>query len=640
MVANNYTDYASEIEPDIKSGVTDYASEILGDSAAAAIEKPVKRDPRTGTGKAVRTQDFWPRVGEAITGGQRKAATPETRTMPELMPGDVEGPGLVGALKSIPKQLNLSVKLLTSADDEEWLKSFERINPGTKTDRDNKGNVFVTLPDGKKRQLNKPGLSFADTRRILAEVGKYIPAGRVATAVRGIKGVAAGGATAAATSAINEALSEDFQIEKVAIEGALGAGGPAIGRIPDAVRKSNAAMVGLTSLKKNNKQLADSVENWLYTKADDVISDKTPARARKAAEKAYKDQIRALQSKASPLYKAADDANPSVNLDEVYNSMLEVMDSYGRSTPFYKAAEKALGYIEEAKNFKQLNGAQKSIREMISEPKVGEQGLSREVRRTVKGIHNKLLAAMDDASPDFKQARSIYAEGMTEANLIADGIAGRLARIKEAGIEDISKRLFNQNPRAIKQTAAVMEKADPGVMEDLAYLHFRDQFDTLTRFTTEEIADKPTRIMNAILPTRKSQGILEVLPPDTKRALKQFDKLMREAEELKPDVRRDVIGQGLWAPLGLPYRAAKKAGAAGEIVQKQVRARAILEALTNREALNTKLMKYFLAMPIKGEKGVKEGVRILTQLTDEIANTIPDQVIQEEAATQETEVND
>jgi hypothetical protein len=564
-------------------------------SRLVPVESGTPKDPHAGRGKM-------------DEGGSRD--TFETRTTPRIT--QITDPNQ-NPLSQLWDDLRVAKVFMTSSNADEFVRGYNKIYPGSEAITDEVGNVFiVNSATGEMGQVNKPGADFTDVLKLGSEAAKYASV----TQPQGFLGKMA---LAAGIATTNELLSEDFQVGEVALETALAPVGHFVGLFPNAVRRSNAAMMAFAGLKKQDQKLARSVENWLVTKADDIKVDVTPARARNAANQAYKDRISTLQKSAKPLYDRANKTPlTDVNLDGVSREYNSVLRKYGEGTGFRKAANKAMSVIKNAKTFEQLNGAKKELDRMMRPPAIGETGYTREERAIIKQMQQQLVKAMDRASPSYAQARSIYTEGLTEASAIAEGVVGRLARIKDAGLEDISRTLFNQNPRAVRQTAAILEKVEPGVMEDLAYMELRDRFNSIVRFSVDDIADNPSAIMKALIPSKKSMALLEALPDDTVRALRKFDSLMRKAESLKPDARRDVIGQGLWAPLGLPYRASRKASAMGGIYQQQAQAIAILEILTNRESLNSRAMKHFVSMPFTSEKQIMDGFRLLTQMSDEI----------------------
>ena len=207
-------------------------------STAKPVDDLESFDPAGPIGQVEPEPGMLERIGQAFTGSERQ--TPETEGLAEI--GDAPELNKL----SVPA-FKASLGLLATGDTES-LKGILGNQLGAKFREDQKGNVIVSLESG-DYVLNAPGLSGQDLARGIAQFVSFLPAGRAAMAPATVAGrVGTAGVASAATEAglqqtAAELGGEGIDPADVAIAGALGVGGQALGEgISAGVRAATGAI--------------------------------------------------------------------------------------------------------------------------------------------------------------------------------------------------------------------------------------------------------------------------------------------------------------------------------------------------------------------------------------------------------------
>ena len=158
---------------------------------------------------------------------------------------------------------------------------------------------------------------------------------------------------------------------------------------------------------------------------------------------------KALQKRARPFYQKAEEMT---NID-ITPLITEVKDAIKISKGETQIAlQKALKLMQIS--FKRkgktitnpdttltgLDAAQKEIYDITKTLSLNGKNTA---SNTLTGINTKLIKTLEDLSPDYKQARSIYADGMPGLTKQKEGVIGEISRLKGRKEMKVTDILFN-----------------------------------------------------------------------------------------------------------------------------------------------------------------------------------------------------
>lgn len=560
---------------------------------------------------------------DLITGESRH--TEESRRLPrttQITPGK----NMLEKLKNIPA---FGRVFLTSSSPEEFAKGYEEAFPGSEARLDKKGNMIIRTPEGVDTIVNRPGFNFTDVLKLGTEAAKYAPAAKGASMVQGIKRIPASIGLSGLTATINEALSPEFELDEVAIEAALGGMGESAGLIFDRLKPGlKTAFMGL---QKTDTNALKATTDFIEQTAGEV-ADVAPGKIQKAADQSIESKRAALAKEAGPLYAQARKNNPDVDISAVRQEMDALLSEYGEYSPFRQVALEAFKPVKGAENFSQLIGAQKALNRQIRALKDPED------IAIVQRLKSKLVGAMDEASPEYAKARGIYAEGMPDVEVIQNNVLGAIARKKERDYKGITEMFFQRgrSKKEIKQALALLGDQTPGVKDDIVGMEIMRRLDSVVDASSEAAEPSIKGLYQALAGSKEAVRRNKILfenfaTPEQKKNLEQLFALVRNAEMAISRVRPNQAIEDLSTKMlfGIPRAAAAPFNRAN--AQKHLEV--LIEAVSNPAVAKTGASKRFRALnlskPSTRERNTQQALRILTQLTDEIMETLPDEGIQE-----------
>lgn len=232
--------------------------------------------------------------------------------------------------------------------------------------------------------------------------------------------------------------------------------------------------------RRNTLEVPQAVNDML-AKVSPVESVEVGAKnLQQGAADTIKAQMAERQSAAKPLYDASREApvpaasyqqlmkDPflakqirSVKADPKYQSDISdlfpksgktietgILDADGNAlTRSTSPVEAKIGYLDVVK--RRIDG-------MIETAKTA--GNRNDVRIYTKA-KEKLTKALDDASPEYTQARSIFEEGSPAVTALTKGEVGLASKAKETGLDRIPKIIFESGSDAVKANRAAYLKA-------------------------------------------------------------------------------------------------------------------------------------------------------------------------------------
>jgi hypothetical protein len=188
---------------------------------------------------------------------------------------------------------------------------------------------------------------------------------------------------------------------------------------------------------------------------DDLSEDGTSAarNIRDAAKKVISDEERALSEAARPFYQSA--YRQSVP-DEAMQELLQdpvISRAYASvmANPIY---QRELGDAGAA-SIKTVDIVKRQLDDSIEE--ASRAGRKNEAR-ILRDAKSSLVAAADEASPDYKQARQIFAADAPSVQAIKESAIGRIANLDESGLKRVSKVIFDPSETDLGQLSRMREK--------------------------------------------------------------------------------------------------------------------------------------------------------------------------------------
>jgi hypothetical protein len=220
----------------------------------------------------------------------------------------------------------------------------------------------------------------------------------------------------------------------------------------------SAAMQGrLGTSKKGAQQLYDFSKNRLgqekqavRTFLDDLSPDGSSAAEdiRAAAMKSLTGKEQALAKSAKPLYKSsAMQLVPEDKMAALVNEPIitDALKKIGNDPIF---ASELKGF--EPNSIKVLDLTKRNIDDSIES---AMRGGEKNKARLLMGAKEKLLSVMDEASPDYAAARSLYSEGAKPLEKLRNSYVGKIANLSDQQLKSVSKTIFDPAQTDVKVLA-------------------------------------------------------------------------------------------------------------------------------------------------------------------------------------------
>ena len=79
-------------------------------------------------------------------------------------------------------------------------------------------------------------------------------------------------------------------------------------------------------------------------------------------------------------------------------------------------------------------------------------------QRVIGKSRDKLVAKLDEISPDYNKARSIYSEEMPAVKAIKEGEIGKIANLKDTQLKNAGKIIFDPSETDIKVLGKIRDE--------------------------------------------------------------------------------------------------------------------------------------------------------------------------------------
>lgn len=305
-----------------------------------------------------------------------------------------------------------------------------------------------------------------------------------------------------AISAITTALRRDGyspeQVKKV-----LETLGPN-GTMADLGRNTRGLLTATTSAPGAAGQLAETALNnrQIASQAGLMASTNKAFGAGQGLHETDAALVKRLGEEASPLYKQAFDAGAKVDVTPVIETIDTSAAKMPMNSPIRKALEKVRGMLgDEIKgpdgeamqlqpydDLEMLHNAKLAVDDMLSN--YGEGSLGNVSKAKVQEVKRSLLTAMDEASPEYGQARKIFSDIKTSQEALnagrkfikedAESIAAKLA-----DLEPEDQQFFREGA---KRAIFDIIKSRPNDVSVVQQLRKEGLLDKVRQFATTEEA--------------------------------------------------------------------------------------------------------------------------------------------------------
>lgn len=529
ITLQNIPDNVDPQSDELKQRVSEIRAGSSGDSQPVTQQdEPVVEQPED--------QGFLAGIQESITGEQR--ATPETEALDDWA--------------SMPEMNAFSMESFKSAlgtmmtDPEETVQVIKANYPGVDVRQDENGNYIMRSSIDGKEYAIKPGFQVSDIPRAAGGLLAFTPAGRASS----ISGAALGaGLTQAGIEASQEATGGEFDPEQVALTGALGGAGQAVGKGVQAARglvgqKTPQMVATQQAVKQSEKagikpMTSDVFEPRTFAgKSGQALGERIPVAGtgpvRMAQQESRAGAVRNLLREygATDAASASDDvmkdllSKRSKDLTKYSNLKNDVIDKLSGSgtvpiTKTVKTLDDEISKLQSLRTTESAKGAS-----VLEDFKNGFQGQN---LRNIESLRKQLGEKLSD--PDLaavkgdldKAVKKVYSSLRDDMGSFIKDVGDRRDFTKwKVGNTQLSKMMGDLNNSTLK---SVLKKGDmtPENVKRLLFSRKPSDIKTLSRgLTPEGRANARSAIMQEIL--EKSGGIENLSPQKFATQLKKLDK--------------------------------------------------------------------------------------------------------------------
>jgi len=209
--------------------------------------------------------------------------------------------------------------------------------------------------------------------------------------------------------------------------------------------------------ERQSRQSASAVERFLQRVSPAEGLDEAGIAARDAAKRVISDLVEDRSSKARPLYEAAfQRAEQAGGIPpEIMAQARSLMERPAMIEAGKKAVQIAknegIDLADPRQSLKGMHYMKLALGDMIGAPK---EGLGKVERAQFTNLKNQLVRIMDDLSPDYAEARKVFAHYSPAVNDIKEGIVSRLADMTDETAFKAAQTVFggNLSPKTVQRT--------------------------------------------------------------------------------------------------------------------------------------------------------------------------------------------
>ena len=261
---------------------------------------------------------------------------------------------------------------------------------------------------------------------------------------------------------------------------------------------------------------------------------------RSAAERAMSDVAAERAAKARPLYERAFreagdvDVNPVLDYidTQLKTAKGDVKSQLQKARSFLMSGDQVDTSIEG------LHQAKLAIDDVIQSR--GETSIGNVAKARLQQVQNRLLRQIDEASPDYAEARKIFADLSPEVTKVREGLVGVIADLDDRNLQKAASSLFNPEkvgPLSVREAKSKLTKADPDAWNAIKRAWLQENWEKAGRefASSGGKLSQGAKFRASMVGDAKRERILkEMLEPDEFQALKDLTDVLDAAGRVKP----------------------------------------------------------------------------------------------------------
>jgi len=265
---------------------------------------------------------------------------------------------------------------------------------------------------------------------------------------------------------------------------------------------------------------------------------------REAAEGAIADARRTAQLAAKPLYDAA--------FQKRVPMTPELADLLKRPAMKKAAAQAKMLAENEGEKFdltdpdmKALHYIKRGLDEVLGSAEVvnAKTGGFNDLGRVVQGIKREFLDIVDEAVPEYAQARAVYADGIEDAENAMASALGTIAKMKDTSVLDAARHVFNprtRSPQMVLTLRRALEKQNPAAWQSLKRMFVQDvTLDALRIAEQGDVLNPAGKLHKAFLNPRLRENLRAAMTDDEFKAMNDLLVVFKRAASV-PALRSDT----------------------------------------------------------------------------------------------------
>jgi len=273
--------------------------------------------------------------------------------------------------------------------------------------------------------------------------------------------------------------------------------------------------------------------------ADDIANS-----ARQAARDVIEETVAARSRAAGPYYQRAFDANAKVDIRPIVDGLDGriasakggIKDALLRAKTLLMRTDVPSAANEPETRLRALHEAKMALDDMIES--AGQTGMGKAAKRELINVKNALLGAMDDVSPDYKQARQIFSTESETVDRVVNSTVKILADLKDTKAQNAAMTILSpsqNSPGSVAQARALIEQQNPKAWQGIKRLFLQQKMDEAFRISETGDVVNPAGKLYATLMKGPIRANLQAAM--TGQEWQQFTDMMhvfRMASRVKP----------------------------------------------------------------------------------------------------------
>lgn len=297
-------------------------------------------------------------------------------------------------------------------------------------------------------------------------------------------------------------------------------------------------------------QVAQAVGEELERIAPETGVETAGALARAGSRGAMQAVAANRAAQASPLYQKAFAEAGDVNLAPVLKYTRNIIRAFPQDGQVARTLNRAFRLLtREVKtpqgiarapetNLERLHNAKLEIDQMLEA--TGESSLGRTTRARLMDVRNRLLAAMDEASPTYGNARALFADLSPGVERIREGILGVISDLPDHRLQTAVTRLFSAPgiaPQEVRSARNALMRHDPVAWQQIKRAWLEEQWMKAGRETLSASprTNQGALFRKAVMGDPRQRANLEaMLEPSERESLYELMDILRATGSVKP----------------------------------------------------------------------------------------------------------